>query len=153
MKTIHRDIVSALIISKDDKLLMGMKDPAGGGVYANCWHIPGGGVNAGEEQTAALRRETLEEVGIDISGKAIHLVDDQGSGETEKTLKDTGETVRCHMTFYVYRIYIDKYAKDIPGKPGDDLARLSWVPLDQLHTYKLTPPSTALFARLGYALE
>ena len=34
MRTIHRTIVSALIFSKDGKLLMGMKDPKDGGVYA-----------------------------------------------------------------------------------------------------------------------
>lgn len=87
MKTIHRDIASALIFSKDSKLLMGMKDPKSGGVYADCWHIPGGGVDEGETQEQALRREMLEEVGIDIANSKVMLVDDQGSGETEKILQ------------------------------------------------------------------
>lgn len=150
MRTIHRDIASALIFSKDGKLLMGMKDPSGGGVYADCWHIPGGGVDAGETNERALHREVLEEVGIDITNCKVALADDQGSGETEKTIKDTGEKVLCKMKFYVYRVDIDQNAAVIELKPNDDLVKLEWVDLSDLDNYKLTPPSLTLFKRLGY---
>ena len=36
MREITRDIVMAMIFSKDGKLFLGMKDPKGGGVY-NFW--------------------------------------------------------------------------------------------------------------------
>lgn len=150
MRTIYRTVVSVLIFSKDGKLLMGMKDPKDGGVYADCWHIPGGGVDEGETQEQALRREILEEVGIDIAGCKVTLADDQGSGETEKTLKDTGEKVMCHMKFYVYRVDIDKNADEIETKLSDDLVKLEWVDPAKLDGYKLTPPSITLFQRLGY---
>lgn len=150
MRTIHRDITSALIFSKDGKLLMGIKDPKDGGVYADCWHIPGGGVDEGETQEQALRREMLEEVGIDVADCKVTLVDDQGSGETEKTLKDTGEQVMCRMKFYVYRVDVGNNADEIETKLSDDLVRLEWVDLDKLGGYKLTPPSVTLFKRLGY---
>ena len=149
MRTIHRDIVSALIFSRDGKLLMGMKDPNSGGVYADCWHIPGGGVDEGEAQEQALHREILEEVGIDITGCKVALADNQGSGETEKMLKDTGEKVLCKMKFYVYRVDVDSNAASIEIKPNDDLVKLEWVELADLGKYKLTPPSEALFKRLG----
>lgn len=129
---------------------MGMKDPSGGGVYVNCWHIPGGGVDEGETQEAALHRELLEEVGIDIHNCKIMLADNQGIGETEKTLKDTGEKVLCKMQFNVYRIEVDKNAANIETKASDDLVRLEWVDLDHLDSYRLTPPSISLFKRLKY---
>jgi 8-oxo-dGTP pyrophosphatase MutT (NUDIX family) len=150
MRTIHRDITSALIFSKDGKLLMGMKDPRSGGVYADCWHIPGGGVDDGETKEQALRREMLEEVGIDIADCKIILADDRGNGETEKTLKDTGEKVMCHMKFYVFRVDVDNNADEIKTQLSDDLVKLEWVDLDKLSDYKLTPPSVTLFRRLGY---
>jgi 8-oxo-dGTP pyrophosphatase MutT (NUDIX family) len=150
MRTIHRTIASALILSKDGKLLMGMKDPREGGVYADCWHIPGGGVDAGETKEQALKREVLEEVGIDITSCSITLADDQGSGETEKTLKDTGEKVLCKMQFNVYRVDIDQNADKIKTILSDDLASLQWFTLSQLKDHKLTPPSISLFKRLGY---
>lgn len=147
MRTINRDIVSALIFSKDGKLLMGMKDPKNGGVYADCWHIPGGGVDEGESQLAALRREVLEETGIDIIPHKTVLADNKGAGKTQKTLT-TGEHVMCNMRFYVYRVDISQSAADIKVQPGDDLMKLEWVDLTQLGQYKLTPPSETLFWRL-----
>lgn len=150
MRTMHRTIVTALIFSKDGKLLMGMKDPRGGGVYPDCWHIPGGGVEEGETQQEALRREMLEEVGMDVQPYNPVLVDDRGRGESTRTLKGTSEMVRAKMQFNVYRIDLDKPAKDIETKPGDDLVILRWIDLADLHAYKITPPSQELFRKLGY---
>ena len=39
---------------------MGMKDPQKGGVYADCWHIPCGVIDDGENKITALKREILE---------------------------------------------------------------------------------------------
>ncbi len=66
MRTIQREIVAGLVVSKDGKFLFGMKDPEGGGVYAHCWHTPGGGIEEGENKLEALAREMQEEMGIDI---------------------------------------------------------------------------------------
>jgi 8-oxo-dGTP diphosphatase len=148
MRTIERTIVSALIFSKDGKLLMGMKDPNGGGVYADCWHIPGGGVEDGETLEQALRREILEEVGLDISKANVSLADDKGRGQTEKTLKDTNEKVLCNMAFNVFRVDVGEDATAVVARPSDDLVKLEWVNLSNLNDYKLTPPWSALFKRL-----
>lgn len=151
MREIKRQIVSALIFSKDGKLFQGMKDPNKGGVYSDCWHIPGGGIEEGENKKSALIREVQEETGIDISLYTIELVDDIGRGESEKTLKDSGEKVLCKMTFSVYKVVIsDKDADEIPISLNDDLIKYQWVNLTDLKTIKLTPPSIALFTRLGY---
>lgn len=149
MRTIHRTIVSALIISKDGKLLMGMKDPQKGGVYSDCWHIPGGGVDDGEDETSALNRELMEEVGIETSNQKITLVSDDGKGESEKTLDD-GERVFCEMSFHVYRVDLDKVASVVKIHLSDDLVKTEWVDLTQLFNYKLTPPSQNLFIKLGW---
>lgn len=151
MKTIHREIVSALIFSKDGKLLMGMKDPEHGGVYPDCWHIPGGGVEPDETKEQALQREVFEETGIDTSNAKVELTDDEGSGQTEKTLKETGEKVLCNMKFNVYRIDLDTNAEQTLLNPSDDLPTLEWVLLEELSDYKLTPPSVSLFERIGIA--
>lgn len=149
MKTIEREIVSGLIFSKDGKLLMGMKDPEQGGVYPDCWHIPGGGVETGETKEQALQREILEETGIDISNAKVSIADDQGSGQTEKTLKGTGEHVLCNMKFNVYRIDLDTNAEETLLDPSDDLPTLEWASPNKLSSYKLTPPSISLFERIG----
>lgn len=129
---------------------MGMKDPQSGGVYVDCWHIPGGGIENGEDKKIALQREVMEESGIDISAARIELADDKGRGETEKTLKDSGEKVLCKMQFNVYKVSIDAVASNIEVHPNDDLIKLEWIDLEHISDYKLTPPSLSLFTRLGY---
>lgn len=84
MKEIQRDIVSALIFSKDGMLFQGMKDERKGGVYYDCWHLPGGGVDSGESKEVALKREIREEAGIDISAYGVGLIDDAGTGVSKK---------------------------------------------------------------------
>jgi len=149
MRTIHRDIVAAMIFSKDGKLFLGKKHAERGGVYVDCWHIPGGGVDDGESLEVALQREIKEETGIDISRYLIELIDDKGNGESEKILKDTGEKVMCQMHFTVYKVIVDdKSADEIELRLDDDLERAEWVSTEELNNIKLTPPSVELFKRL-----
>ena len=87
MREIQRVIVSAIIFSKDGKVLMGRKDPSKGGVYSDYWHIPGGGVDQGETLKHALTREVKEEVGIDIRPYSIVSVPIIDTGEQRKSSK------------------------------------------------------------------
>ncbi len=152
MRTIHRDIVGALIFSRDGKLLQAIKNPKVGGVYdADCWHIPGGGIEKGESRKAAVVREVKEETGIDITPYTIVFLGDMGEGESEKTLKDTGERVLCKMKFYDYKVVLrDKDADQIEVRLGDEFVKYRWSEIAELKSLKLTPPSTVLFKRLGY---
>jgi 8-oxo-dGTP pyrophosphatase MutT (NUDIX family) len=150
MRRIKREIVSALIFSKDGKLFQGIKDPNKGGVYSDCWHIPGGGIEDGENKKETLLREVIEETGIDIKSYKINLIDDSGRGESKKVLK-TGEEVICEMEFNVYKVTIhDRNADEIEVHLCDDLVSCRWTEIKDLKDIKLTPPSLELFKRLGY---
>jgi 8-oxo-dGTP pyrophosphatase MutT (NUDIX family) len=151
MKTINRDIVSAVIVSKDGKIFQGRKNPKMGGVYADCWHIPGGGIKDGETKEQALIREIKEETGIDISKYKVALIDDVGEGESEKILSETGEKVLCRMKFFVYKVEIsDKLAANVQVSLNGDLEEYVWTDTPELKNKKLTPPSVELFKKLGY---
>lgn len=146
MRTINREIVSAMIFSRDGKLLLGKKHPDKGGVYIDSWHIPGGGVEDGETLNDALIREIKEEVGIDLSGHEIEIYDDLGFGESEKI--HHREKVLVKMHFNVFKVIIDDCNADqIKTLLDDDLEKIEWVEIKELKNYQLTPPSVVLFKR------
>ncbi len=121
-----------------------------GGVYPDCWHIPGGGVDEGEDKETALRREMIEEVGIDIAGLETKLVSDDDTGQAIKTDKNTGEKIQVTMEFFVYQVKLKENAKDVSISLDDDLEEYVWASKDELKDYKLTPPSVKLFTKLGW---
>jgi len=124
---------------------MGKKDPQSGGVYVDCWHLPGGGIDTGETPIEALQREMREETSLDITSATVRIIDDTTTGNSEKRLKDTGEVVQCEMKFYVYRIILNTTAAATHCIAGDDLQILQWFDIDDALNHKLTPPSEAFF--------
>lgn len=150
MRTIERDIVSAVLVSADGKIFQGLSNPLRGGVYPDCWKIPGGGTEEGEDKETTLRREVFEETGIDISRFVPELVQDSEFGMAEKTLKDTGERVNVHMNFFTYRVLLDKRANDIPVRVDDEFSDYRWCSPEELKELKIPEPSRVLFKQLGY---
>jgi 8-oxo-dGTP diphosphatase len=150
MREINRIIVVGLIFSKDGKVLMGKKDPKKGGVYPDLWHFPGGGVDEGETLEDASRREMMEEVGIDIAPYHPILIPEKNYGTSEKTLKDTGEKVLCHMEFNYFRIEIkDRLAGEIKVHPSDDLVECRWVDRGELADMNQVPGSHEFLQKIG----
>ncbi len=151
MREINREIVSAVIISKDNKIFMGRSGDQRGQVYSDCWRIPGGGVEEGEDQITALDREMIEETGIDTTKYNKELITDQKFGNCEKCLRTTGEKVLVHMHFFDYKITIgDKDADEIVLKPVDDeFDEIKWFTPDEIKKLKLSPPSIELFEEMG----
>lgn len=147
MLAVPLDIVGAILLSKDGKMLMGEKRPGKTAPYPG-WYLPGGGVEQGESLEQALRREMQEETGLDISGYKVRLVDDQGYGESIKHLN--GKDTPVKMRFFMFEILIDDEAANIRLSEDDDMVNLRWFSPDELRTVELAPPSISLFKRLGY---
>lgn len=148
MKHKTRTIVSAVLLSQDQKILLGKIRE--GGVYPDCWHIPGGGIDEGESKHTALVREIKEETGIDILGIHPKILSDSDTGEAVKTDKNTGEKVLVTMHFNTYQIDLPNNSNEITISLNDDLQEYRWVPLGELKNYKHTPPSEKLFTSLGW---
>jgi 8-oxo-dGTP pyrophosphatase MutT (NUDIX family) len=149
LREIDRPIASVVVISKDNKILMGRKDPSKGGVFPDAWHIPGGGVDEGESLEDAARREALEEVNIDLSNEAVTLLPYIGRGESPKTLA-SGEKVWCNMIFNRFEARLSTLAKDIPVNPTDDLVALRWFDEHELEDVELVPGGREFFIEAGY---
>ena len=138
MRTIYRDIVGGFIFSKDGKFLLGKNRK--GGVYEGSFVVPGGGVDEGETKEIALRREMLEETGIDIN-KADVTPLNISSGENEKTLRDTNERVFVKMDFYNYRIDLKQNANEVVLKTEDDWNEPRWFEMSELKDTNLSEPT------------
>ncbi|HEY3298007.1 MAG TPA: NUDIX hydrolase [Armatimonadota bacterium] len=113
----------AAIIVEDDKILLIRrgKEPSKG-----CWTVPGGSVEWGETLVAAVKREILEETGleIDVVGEA---------GVFDLILE--GTTGSWHY------VIIDYFAVRTGGElcASSDAADVCWVSLDEIDDYQLTP--------------
>ena len=67
------DVVAAILL-RGDQVLLCHRSPTRRW-YPNVWDFPGGHVEEGESAVAALRREILEEIGIDVGaapGEPFH---------------------------------------------------------------------------------
>lgn len=146
MRTIYRDIVGGFIFSKDGKLLLGKNRK--GGVYEGCFVVPGGGVDEGETNEAALEREMMEETGIDIRNARISLLG-ISTGEHEKTLRDTEERVLVKMAFHDYRIDLDVPAEAVQLRTEDDWAEAEWFSVGDLDDLKLSRPTCTRLIAMG----
>lgn len=147
MRTIEREIVGAFIISSDNHLLLGKSYK--GGVYNDCWIVPGGGIESSETEIQAVCRETLEEVGIDISNWKIEKMNMELTGESEKVLRDTNERVIVNMQFYNFIIRAPKPHDRIKIVCDDDIVEARWHSIDTLTKLKLSPPTRTTLEKIG----
>jgi len=148
MRTVHRDIVGGFIFSNDGYILLGKTGR--GGSYSGYYVVPGGGVDKHETKLEALKRELLEELGIDITEAKVELIKEIQTGQSEKTLVDTGERVLVDMDFCDFIINFAQPAAKIKVTPGDDLAEAEWIPLDKLSDISMTDPMKHTLRNLGY---
>ena len=132
----YRVVVSA-VIKKGDCVLFGRKPP-GVGPFPDTWHLPGGGVELGEETCEeAIKREVLEETGLCVKN-------------LEKLEWETGIEKNKHgeETYYIFLVF---YAEYESGEltPMADLEKLEWVEINKIPELIQARFSKPMFERLG----
>jgi ADP-ribose pyrophosphatase YjhB (NUDIX family) len=126
-------VVVTAYIEKDGKVLLGRKK-SGVGPYPDTWHLPGGGVNLGDESIDdAIRREVKEETGLDVLN--VERINFDEDFEPDKHGEET------HYIFLVYKMN----AATFEFKAMDDLVELRWFDKSELKSIPLPRPLTKQF--------
>ncbi len=123
MKRLAVAACSALVVNSGSILLVKRaNEPARG-----MWALPGGAVEWGEKIRDAVRRELLEETGVEITvGEVLDVVD---------VLYREGGELLYHYAVVCFRGYY------VGGelRAGGDAESVEWVPATELNRYELTP--------------
>ncbi|WP_067619389.1 NUDIX hydrolase [Dissulfuribacter thermophilus] len=117
-----RVAVSCVVWKGDRVLMVKRKNPPAKGT----WAPPGGSVKLGETCFDAVKREVLEETGINVSPiRTMTHVD--------AIYKDGDSAIRYHYVI----LYIEaKYISGTPV-PGDDAEDAGWFTLEELSNMKV----------------
>jgi 8-oxo-dGTP pyrophosphatase MutT (NUDIX family) len=148
MRTIERDIVGAFIFSSDNKVLLGHNKT--GGVYQDQLIVPGGGIEQGESKVDALKREVLEETGIDISNAIVIEIEGISVGESEKTLRELGERVIVRMNFHDFKVQLPLASDQVVMTFDDDYEQAQWYTSDELAAAKIGPATETTLRKLHF---
>lgn len=97
---------------------------------ANMWEFPGGKIEAEESAADALRRELLEEVGIEVTSATPFDIADH-----------TYQDLRVTLHFFI----VDGWNGEPYGREGQPMR---WVPQAQLVADEFPPANVPIVARL-----
>jgi ADP-ribose pyrophosphatase YjhB (NUDIX family) len=116
-------IAQKAIISKENKVLL-LRDPRMDEVI---WEIPGGRMNIDEEPRAAVAREIMEELGIEIEvGVVVHMEQFIQGNEGKRAF------------VIVYECEMKDAAAPITMSEAE-VCEIAWVAADELPKYPLFP--------------
>ena len=123
------EVVSAILV-KYGRIFLQQRPPLKD--FAFCWESPGGKVDGNESHHRALRRECLEELGIDI-GELPHGLKPTWTGEFANVVTRPD---RASVLLHFYTVGDAFLGSPIPreGQPG-----MGWFSIDEMTYLNLTP--------------
>lgn len=100
------------------------------------WSLPGGIVEAGEKLEESVRREVLEETGLEIETLSIFEI-------FERIIPDDRGKPEYHY------VLIDYLCRVLGGslQAASDVSRVAWVVEQELRSYRLTEGTLAVIER------
>lgn len=131
----------AIIHNSKDEILLCKQTQTG--VYPGQWAIPGGGVEEGEGLEEGLRREVLEETGLQIDEVKPFIFSDD---IRDKRQKD-GSMERLHMIYLLFDCRVID-----PGMVviNEEFGEYAWVAIKRLKDFDLNSATIKTFIQKGW---
>ncbi len=137
---IRRQVVSAILINAEGKILLQLRDDRPDIKNPNCWTTFGGGVEDGETPDEAIHRELLEEIELKLPIKLWKVLD--------YPVERNGQQLIVENYIYVGRI--DHPASEIKLNEGQALGYFGLDDLDKLQIgFNFEPLFREFFAALA----
>jgi nucleoside triphosphatase len=134
--------VVAIITNTKDEILL-CKMPVNRGAYPGQWALPGGGIEAGEKMWHALKREILEEVGLQIQDIEPFWFQDD---ERDKIHPEKA-TERLYM---IHLVFDARAVDDLVTLDDQEFEAFAWVGKDKVGTYDLNDATLMTFEKKGW---
>ena len=136
----QRTIVVGLVWNSKNQLLFCKMNPKRG-VFPGEWGFPGGGIEPGEKMEQALRRELLEELGIEIGQIKPAFFKDCLH---DKTFPD-GSKKKLYMIFLLFHCK----AKSNKLTLNDEFVEYRWLSETEYNKLKLNNETKDTLEKLG----
>ena len=146
----YKQLGAYALIIEDNSILLIKKN---GGPYHGKLDLPGGTIEFGERPEEALKRELLEEVGIEI--KEYNLFDAE-SVFFDWDYKEKNIQLKVHHIGIYYKVnkYINDVKSDIEiDEQNDDSLGALFVPLKELSSENLSPLALIELKKLGFDIK
>jgi nucleoside triphosphatase len=137
----HRLIVVPIIRNSSGACLL-IRMPPNRGAYPGQWGLPGGGVEPGERMLDALRRETREELGLELATCRPLLFKD---AVRTKLLADGGRA-DVYMIFLVFMCDVVEPAE---VRLNEEFDAWEWVELERLDGYDMNEATVDTLRQAG----
>lgn len=140
----YRTVVVGVVQNKAGEYLL-CKKPVGEGIYPGQWALPGGGIDEGETMEQALKREMMEEVGLQIDEiKPLFFRDD-----TQPKYKNGVVDADVYMVYLLFSCRATNEVK-IDNREFEDFA---WVKINDIADYDLNVATRNTFERIGVLIS
>jgi 8-oxo-dGTP diphosphatase len=130
--------VGALIFDSEKLLIV----ERAGEPFKGYWSLPGGILESGEKLDQGIRREVLEETGLEVEPLSVFEI-------FERIIQDAEGRAEYHF------VVIDYLCRTVGGRlaAASDVSRLAWVTEQNLGDYRLTDGTLSVVERAFAKLQ